>query len=111
MRAKRKRQLCRPIRGTTIHPRPHPEERSVGPRLEGWEPVLVLPILRDAAWSLPRGIRGARLLTMRLTLVLMTFRSESILLKGPKQAGADRGASLGKAQPDTKRRRAGPGSS
>src|SRR5258705_11509106 len=29
--------------------RPHPEERSAGPRLEGWEPVLLLPILRDAA--------------------------------------------------------------
>src|SRR6202140_2752669 len=41
-------------------PRPHPEERPAGPRLEGWEPVLLLPILRDAAWSLPRGYsRGA----------------------------------------------------
>src|SRR5260370_38589220 len=30
------------------HPRPHPEERPAGPRLEGWEPVLPLPMLRDA---------------------------------------------------------------
>ena len=26
---------------------PYPEERSVGPRLEGWGSVLLLPILRD----------------------------------------------------------------
>jgi len=27
----------------------HPEERREAVRLEGWEPVLLLPILRDAA--------------------------------------------------------------
>jgi hypothetical protein len=32
------------------------------------EPVLLLPMLRDAARSLPRGIRGARLLSMRLEI-------------------------------------------
>ena len=31
-----------------ISRRPHPEERSAGPRLEGWAAVVALPILRDA---------------------------------------------------------------
>jgi hypothetical protein len=29
--------------------KPHPEQRREAVRLEGWEPVLLLPILRDAA--------------------------------------------------------------
>src|SRR5215472_14040858 len=29
--------------------KPHPKERSPGARLEGWEPVMLSPILRDAA--------------------------------------------------------------
>ena len=35
---------------------PHPEEHREAVRLEGWEPVVLLPTLRDAAlWAAPQG--------------------------------------------------------
>ena len=41
-------RACGPRASRPDQTRPHPEERSAGPRLEGWEPVVLLPILRDA---------------------------------------------------------------
>ena len=44
----------------------HPEERCSGARLEAWARApRLLPVLRDAPRSLPRGTRGAALLRMR----------------------------------------------